>query len=69
MYLAVVLAGATEDVADPCVRDALVSIDELYPVVGQDGVDRVGHRLDQHLEEGGCCQLGCSATDAGEDQL
>lgn len=40
MLDAVVLAGATENVANPRVRHALVPIDELHTVVGQDGVDR-----------------------------
>lgn len=34
MLDAVILAGAAEDVTDPSVRHALVSIDKLHPVIG-----------------------------------
>lgn len=69
MLDAVALAGAAKDVADPGLRDPLISINELDAVVGQDGMDPVGHGLDQHLEEGGSSQLGYPAVDAGKDEL
>ena len=69
MLDAVVLAGATEDVADPALRDTLVAIDELDAIVGQDGVDLVGHCLDQRLEEGRGCEFGGFAIDPGEHEL
>jgi len=47
----------------------LIPIDELHTFVGQDGVDRLGHCLDEHLEKRGSRQLGRSAIDTGEDQL
>lgn len=69
MLDAIALAGAPEDVSDPGLRHALIAIDELDAIVGQDGVDLVGHGPHQHLEEGGCGQLGRLAVDAGKDQL
>jgi hypothetical protein len=47
----------------------LLQIDDLHTVVRQDGLDRIGHYLDGHLEERGSRQLGRSAIDTGEDQL
>lgn len=39
MLDAIALAGATEDMTDPGVRHALVSIDELGAIISQDDVD------------------------------
>ncbi len=70
MLDAIAMAGAPdEDVADPRLRDALITVNELDAIVGQNGVDPVGHGPDQNLEEGGGSQLGGLAVDAGKDQL
>ena len=69
MLDAVCLADAAEDMADPSQRPALVTLNKLYAVVGQDGVDPVGHRLDQHAQEGCRGERGRPPLDAGKNQL
>ena len=48
---AVCLADAAEDMAHPSRRTALIALNELHAVVGQDGVDLVRNRLDQRTQE------------------
>src|SRR3546814_10513661 len=69
MLDAVLLADTAEDMADPSQCAALVTLHELHAVVGQDGVDPVGNRLDQHAQEGCRGELGRPSIDAGEHQL
>ena len=66
MLDAVLLAGAPEDVLDPSLPAVLIALDELYAIVGKDGVDLVGHRLDEHMQEGCRGQFGGFAIEPGE---
>src|SRR3546814_10672670 len=68
MLDAVLLAYTAEDMADPSQCAALVTLHELHAVVGQDGVDPVDNRLDQHAQEGGRGERGCAARDGGAEQ-
>lgn len=68
MLDAILLGDTTEDVREDQARAAL-ELSELHAIVGQHGMDFVGHYADQRLEEAGCHHLGGPAINAGEDQL
>ena len=66
---AVLRTDTAEDMADPAQRTALVPLNELHPIVGEDGVDPIGHRLDQHTQERCRGELRRPPIDTGEHQL
>ena len=60
-------AYRAEDMIDEPTFCTLVMLHELDPVIREHGVDFIGYRFDQSLEEAGCHKLRRLATDPGDD--
>jgi hypothetical protein len=62
-------AYRAEEMIDEPTFGTLVKLHELNPVVREYGVDFIGYRFDQSLEETGCYKFRRLAIDPGDDDL